>query len=148
MGKALLFEPPYRNPSEKFLGHLLETAGVPFAYEAKKLEYSVPARTAKYLPDFCITGTNILLEYKGWFGRNGAKERQKLLLLKQQHPNLDIRLVFSNAKNKIYTGSPTTYAAWADENGFKWCEVNKARGRTTLPASWVKDMKPASKGKR
>jgi hypothetical protein len=141
MKRGLLFEPAYRNPSEKFLGTLLQEGGVPFSYEGFKIEYEVPARTAKYLPDFFIEGTSIILEYKGWFGRSGAKERQKLILLKQQHPHLDIRLVFSDARKKIYKGSPTTYASWADENGFKWCEVNKMRGKVTLPASWLRDMK-------
>lgn len=144
MARGLLFEPPYRNPSEKFLGALLDEAGVQFSYEGFNIEYEVPARTAKYLPDFPIDGTNIILEYKGVFGhrgQGGAKERQKLILLKAQHPHLDIRLVFSDAKKKLYKGSLTTYANWADTNGFKWCEVNKVRGKTALPASWISDFK-------
>lgn len=141
MARGLLFEPSYRNPSEKFLGALLTEEGVEFDYEGFKIEYDVPARKAKYLPDFPIKGSHIILEYKGWFGKNGAKERQKLILLKQQHPHLDFRLVFSDAKKKIYKGSPTTYAAWADENGFKWCEINKTRGKVKLPDAWIKEMR-------
>lgn len=146
--RGILFETNYRNPSEKFLGALLDDAGIEFAYEGTKLPYDVPAREAKYLPDFQITRTNIILEYKGWFGRSGAKERQKLILLKEQYPELDIRLVFSDAKKRIYKDSKTTYAMWADEHGFKWCEVNRTRGKTSLPQSWINEMKGETNGKR
>lgn len=142
--RGLLFEPNYRNPSERFLGSLLDEAGIEFAYEGKKIPYDVPARTAKYLEDFGISGTNIILEYKGWFGRNGAKERQKFVLLKEQHPHLDIRFVFTDANKKITKTSPTTYAKWADDHGFKWCVINQRTGKKTLPASWIRDMKNAS----
>ena len=59
-----------------------------------------------------------------------VQARHKMLLVKQQHPDLDIRLVFSNAKARLYKGSPTTYAAWADRHGFPWAHK-------TIPEDWL-----------
>ena len=126
-------KPGYRNRLEKQVGDQLDAAGIEFAYEGQWLKYDVPARTAKYLPDF-LSG-NIVIETKGWFGRQGAKERQKLILLKEQHPDLDFRIVFSDARKPIYKGSPTTYAQWADDHGFKWAT------KGIVPKAWLKEMK-------
>ena len=115
------------------MGDQLHTAGVPFVYEGAWVPYDVPSRTAKYLPDFRVG--NIILEVKGWFGRQGAKERQKLVLLKEQHPDLDIKLVFTDSKKRIYKTSPTTYAMWADDHGFLWAD------KGTIPAEWLRDLK-------
>lgn len=139
--RVILFTPDYRNRVEKAVATQLEGAGVPFDYEGFKLPYEVPARTATYLPDFPITNTPILLEVKGWFGRQGAKERKKYLLLKEQYPDYDIRFVFTDASKKINKGSPTTYAMWADENGFLWSD------KGVIPAKWLKEMKKYVKAK-
>ena len=48
---------------------------------------------------------DIHLEVKGLFD---VQSRHKMLLVKQQHPDLDIRFVFSNANAPIYKGSPTS----------------------------------------
>ena len=54
-----------------------------------------------------------------------------MVLMKKQHPDLDIRFVFMNAKNKIYKGSKTTYAAWCARYNFEWAEGS-------IPMEWVK----------
>jgi hypothetical protein len=61
--------------------------------------------------------------------------RQRLILAKQQNPALDIRIVFENASLPINKGSPTTYAKWAEDHGFKWAD------KGVVPASWIKEMK-------
>lgn len=132
--QPILLTARYRNNLEKSIGAQLTKAGVEFDYEGEWIEYLVPARKAKYLPDFRPCMTRIIIEGKGWFGK-GAKERQKLVLLKEQHPDLDIRLVFSDANKKIYKGSPTTYAKWAEDHGFLWAT------RGEVPQAWIKDMK-------
>ena len=53
-------------------------------------------------------------------------------LIKKQYPELDIRFVFMNANNKIYKGSKTTYAMWANKHGFEWAEKN-------IPEEWLKN---------
>jgi hypothetical protein len=138
MPEPLLMQVRYRNRLERSVGEQLSAAGIPFDYEREWIPYDVPARTAKYLPDFWPRDTRIIIETKGWFGRQGAKERQKLVLLKEQHPELDIRLVFSDANKRIYPRSPTTYAKWADDHGFKW-----ATG--SVPQAWIKEIKRCKK---
>jgi len=132
---ALSVEPGYRNKLERSVGEQLSAAGIPFDYEAAWIKYEVPARTAKYLPDFRPRDTNIIIETKGWFGRSGSKERHKLVLLKEQHPDLDFRIVFSDAKKRIYKGSPTTYAKWADDHGFTWAD------KGVVPRAWLSELK-------
>jgi hypothetical protein len=138
---ALKLEASYRSGLEKNIAAQLEAEGLSFDYEQLKLEYNVPARVAKYTPDFKV-GT-IVIESKGAFGYgpnrfsggDPAKERQKLLLIKAQHPNLDLRIVFQRASTKIYKGSPTTYAKWATDNGFLWAD------KGAIPPEWIKEMK-------
>ncbi len=120
----------YRNGLERSVGEQLTTARVAFSYEGARVPFVVPERTAKYLPDFRVG--NIIIETKGWFGQ-GAKERQKLIFVRQSNPELDIRLVFSDANKKIYKTSPTTYAMWADHNGFKWATK-------VVPSSWITEL--------
>lgn len=140
MRPALEIEPAFRSGLEKKVADQLVAAKVDFGHESQWVRYDVPARTAKYLPDFTIANTAILIEAKGRFGGthrggNGAAERQKLVLLKEQHPELEIRIVFERASMPIYKGSKTTYAKWADDHGFKWSD------KGIVPASWLKEIK-------
>jgi hypothetical protein len=138
---ALKLEKTYRSGLEKNIAAQLEEQGVEFAFEEVKLEYDVPARKAKYTPDFKVG--SIFIESKGAFGYgpnrfsggDPAKERQKLLLIKAQHPGIDLRIVFQRASTKIYKNSPTTYAAWATTHGFKWSD------KGVIPPEWIKEMK-------
>jgi hypothetical protein len=43
--------------------------------------------------------------------------------------------VFQNANAKIYKGSKTTYAKWAEDHDFKWAD------KGIVPASWIKELK-------
>lgn len=132
-GPSLHFKPERRNPFEDRIEAQLVAAGIEFAYEGEKVEYAVPARPAKYLPDWLITGTQIIIEGKGWF--RSAKERQKLVLVKASNPHLDVRIVFSDANKKIYKGSKTTYAKWADDHGFKWST------KGVVPDEWIEEIR-------
>jgi hypothetical protein len=143
---ALMLETEFRSGSEEKVAAQLTAAGVAYAYEDRWVHYKVPERAAKYKPDFPIKDTNILIEVKGRFGGpgrwgtdRGAEERQKLILLKEQHPELDIRLVFDRSSTKIYKGSKTTYAKWADDHGFKWAD------KTRVPPEWIAEILKAQK---
>lgn len=138
--KPILIEARYRSLLEKKVADQLDAEGIEFDYESHWVEYTIPARKAKYLPDFPLRRTHILIEAKGRFGgfrsdSTGAQERQKLILLKEQHPDLEIRIVFQNARKPIYKGSKTTYAKWADDHGFKWSD------KGVVPAEWIAEMK-------
>jgi hypothetical protein len=47
------------------------------------------------------------------------------------NPDLDIRFVFQAPFNKIYKGSKTTYAKWAEKSGFPWCSYQ------SIPIEWL-----------
>ena len=113
----------YRSGFEAKLAHQLQRGGVSFQYESIKLEYT---KTATYTPDF-ILPNGIIIEAKGVWT---VEDRTKHLLVKAQHPHLDIRLVFMNAFNKIRKGSNTTYAAWCEKKNIQY--ANK-----TIPKSWL-----------
>lgn len=144
MAEPILLEASFRSTSERKVASQLDGAGIEYDFEGQIVPYTVPEREAKYKPDFPIRGTNILIEVKGRFGggnprfrapaSDGAKERQKLILLKEQHPELDIRIVFDRASTKIYKGSPTSYGKWATDHGFKWSD------KGTVPPSWIAEI--------
>jgi hypothetical protein len=121
----------FRSGFEQAIANILTKAKVKFDYEKETIEYSLPPKARKYLPDFRIfTGTKfIYIEAKGLFDRD---DRLKHLLLKEQHPDKDIRIVFQSAKNKIYKKSKTTYADWCDKHKIKWADK-------IIPKEWLKE---------
>tara|TARA_R110002094_G_scaffold31707_1_gene44455 strand:- start:84 stop:455 length:372 start_codon:yes stop_codon:yes gene_type:complete len=116
----------YRSKFELKLATYLANNKVKFEYEKDKFKYLPKIRT--YNPDFYIPETDIYIEAKGEFT---TADRVKMVLVQQQHKELDIRMVFMNAKNKIYKGSKTTYADWCDKHNYKWANE-------TIPADWLK----------
>ena len=120
-------EPRYRSGLERRIAAQLVEAGVEFEYEQSRLAYIRPPSTHKYTPDFCLTGTNIVVEAKGLFTR---EDRRKMLLVNEQHPELEFRFVFSNDRAKLYKGSSTTYGQWCEQNGFVYT-------RGLIPTDWL-----------
>jgi hypothetical protein len=113
----------YRSGFEQTLANQLQRSGVAFEYETIKIEYQ---KIATYTPDF-ILPNGIIIEAKGVWT---VEDRTKHLLVREQHPHLDIRLVFMNAYNKIRKGSNTTYARWCEKKNIIY--ANK-----TIPKSWL-----------
>lgn len=152
---ALTIEPEYRSDLEREAAAKLTQAGVPFSFEGMHIPYIVPEREAKYLPDFHFDNCPIIIEPKGRFGGSyeyrgkrfgnskdaAVKERQKFVLLRDQHPEWDIRFIFSRAKTPIYPGSKTTYGKWATDHRFKWAEK-------VIPDEWIEEIKNHLKHKR
>jgi hypothetical protein len=95
-------------------------------YECMKIPYFIPQTQHVYTPDIALPN-GIIVETKGRFT---AADRQKHLYVKQQHPELDIRFVFSNSKTKIRKGSKTSYADWCNKNGFLYAEK-------LVPKEWL-----------
>jgi hypothetical protein len=113
----------YRSRLEERLARWMEVNNLPFEYESKKLDYTIKA---VYTPDF-ILPNGIILEAKGYFK---PEDRRKMLAVKKQHPELDIRLVFQAPYNTLTKTSETTYAKWAEKNGFPWAIYND------IPLEW------------
>lgn len=116
----------YRSGFEKRIRADLDKRGVDYAYEPMRIEYK---KTCHYTPDFYLLSNGIFVEAKGRFT---SADRSKHLLLKAQHPELDIRFVFQAPHNKLNARSKTTYASWCDRHGFKWAEG-------TIPDEWEKE---------
>lgn len=102
----------------------LTEAGVPFEYETLKLKYEMPATVHTYTPDFKLPN-GIIIETKGIFD---ADDRKKHLLVKAQHPDLDIRFVFTNSKQRLTKSkvlSPAAFKAWLLETQGKTVGFSK-----------------------
>jgi mRNA-degrading endonuclease YafQ of YafQ-DinJ toxin-antitoxin module len=126
----------YRSGLEKVVAEFLKQNKKNFRYEDLKIEWK-DLRYRTYTPDF-ILDNGIIVETKGIFDN---EDRRKHLAVREQHPELDIRLVFSNAKAKLYKGSKTTYAMWCDKNGFLY-------SHRVIPPDWLKEKGKAVKTKR
>ena len=113
----------FRSGFEAKTAHYLTRLGVEFEYESTKIKYM---KMATYTPDF-ILPNGIIVETKGLWT---SEDRTKHLLIREQHPELDVRLCFQNARNKIRKGSKTTYAIWCEKKGIKYCDK-------TIPKSWL-----------
>lgn len=83
-----------RNAFEKGLEKQLKKAKVKYEYETERIPYSI---LGNYIPDFIISlgEHKIYVEAKGYF-RIDAK--RKMIAVKKQHPELDIRFVFYSKK--------------------------------------------------
>lgn len=126
----------YRSGLEKVVAEFLKQNKKNFRYEDLKIEWK-DLRYRTYTPDF-ILDNGIIVETKGIFDN---EDRRKHLAVREQHPELDIRLVFSNANAKLYKGSKTTYAMWCDKNGFLY-------SHRVIPPDWLKEKGKAVKTKR
>jgi hypothetical protein len=118
----------YRSGLEETLAAQLEAAGIDAEYEAGKIDYITPAKSHKYTWDFKLPN-GIIIESKGRFL---SADRQKHLLIKQQHPELDIRFVFSRSKTTISKASKTTYADWCTKYGFSYADK-------FIPHEWLQE---------
>lgn len=119
----------FRSGLEERTAKYLKKLKVKFTYEKLKIRWQ-DLRYRTYTPDF-ILANGIIVETKGRFI---TSDRQKHLMIKEQHPDLDIRFVFSNPNSKLYKGSKTTYADWCDKHGFKWAKEE-------IPLEWIKERK-------
>ena len=116
----------FRSGLELAVAEQLNKLGVPFQYEAKTILYERPASIRKYTPDILLPN-GIIIETKGRFI---TEDRLKMRWVKEQHPDLDIRFVFSNPSAPINKGSKTSYALWAETYGFPYA----AR---LIPKAWI-----------
>ena len=113
-----------RSGLERQVADLLKQLKVKYEYESEYFPYVIEH---KYIPDFRVG--DVYLETKGYFK---PADRRKMLAVKKANPNLDIRFVFQAPHNKINKRSKTTYAMWAEKNGFPWC------ASYAIPISWLK----------
>ena len=120
-----------RNPFEKKILEQLESLSTKkVLYEHLRLPYTT---SHEYLSDFFIQGTNIIIEAKGGGRAWSPQVRRKMLDVRDQHPEYDIRFVFYSdrpfgAKRK--DGTKMTQSEWCKKHGFKY-----AIGE--VPKEWI-----------
>lgn len=125
----------FRSGLESAISEALTKQGVDYKYEAETFKYLKPAKVSRYTPDFIITtrpdGTPkdrpLIIESKGRFV---TADRQKHILFKDQHPEVDLRFVFSNPNQRISKQSKTTYAMWCEKHGFQFSKLS-------IPEDWL-----------
>ena len=121
----------FRSGLEEKNAALIEKHGLPVFYEQFKVRYTVPLSFHTYTPDFRLPN-NIIVETKGVWD---AKDRAKMLLVREQYPDLDIRMVFSRLKSPIAPGSKTTVEQFCAKHGIPCAEK-------LIPEAWVKEAGP------
>jgi len=123
----------YRSGFEASFAKNLKDKRVTFDYESEVIEWIPPKK--KYTPDFIFEKKDGSIMYLELKGRLTVADRTKMKCVKEQHPEKDIRILFQNAKVKLYKGSTTEYGDWATKQGFIWSEGDK------IPKEWLKDIK-------
>ena len=118
----------FRSGLEEKVAEYLTSKGVGFSFETLKVFYVKPETKHIYTPDF-ILDNGIIIETKGrWL----LDDRKKHILIRKQHPNLDIRILFQNANAKIRKGSKTSYADFCEKHGIPYAHRE-------IPVAWLKE---------
>jgi hypothetical protein len=117
----------YRSGLEKEVAAYLKPRQNKVRYEVLKVEWE-DLKYRTYTPDF-VLDNGIIIETKGIFD---SADRRKHREIKRQHPELDIRFVFSNANAKLYKGAKSRYCNWCDKYEFQWAH-------RVIPEEWLKE---------
>lgn len=126
----------YRSGLEDQTKSFLEQLQSEVRYEQIKIEWE-DLKYRTYTPDFELDN-GIIVETKGRFMPD---DRRKHLCIKAQHPELDIRFVFSNANAPINKGAKQRNWEWCEQNGFKWAH-------RVIPEEWLSEEgKPRGKAR-
>tara|TARA_X000000950_G_C13416333_1_gene458265 strand:- start:39 stop:491 length:453 start_codon:yes stop_codon:yes gene_type:complete len=117
----------YSSGLEHDISIYLDSYKLKYEYEKIKIEWEdLTYRT--YTPDF-VLHNGIIIETKGQFI---TADRMKHRAIKKQHPNLDIRFIFGNSKQKLRKGAKSTYADWCIKYDFRYYD-------RIIPEDWLKE---------
>ena len=131
---------PFRSRFEQRIAEQLDEAKIKYEYEAVEVEYDLEVHrgncnncgsnlvtsTRSYLTDFYVPSLDFYIEVKGRFT---STDRTKMRSVVEQHPDLDVRMLFMR-DNKLNKRSKTCYSDWCEKNGIKY-----AVG--TIPEDWL-----------
>jgi hypothetical protein len=87
----------YRSKFEASVAASLKARGLQFGYEVQALSYTI---SAVYTPDFVLPN-GVIVETKGLLD---SDDRRKMVAVKAQHPELDIRLCFMRGRRQVEPG--------------------------------------------
>lgn len=110
-----------RNKFEKRIFASLKRRKAAFKYEGKKLPYVLACH---YIPDFIVETPlgQVYIETKGYLR---PEDKRKLVAVKKQHPEIDLRILFYASNEQ--------YIKWATKNGFKYAV-------SSIPTEWLKGL--------
>ena len=114
----------FRSGLEQKVADLLVDLGVKYEYESTKIPYVIHF---SYCPDFVLPN-GVWLETKGYWD---AADRRKIKAVKQQNPEIDLRMVFQAPYNTISKKSKTTYAKYCEKLGIPWTSW------ANIPLDWL-----------
>ena len=125
----------FRSRLEERTADQLIELDLAWAYEGETIPYSIPESNHMYHPDFVIDTSkgNLYIECKGkhrWGGLD-KKTRDKMIYVRDQNSDLDIRFVFDKAGNRIGKSKKSkTWEKWCEENDFLYAIAN-------IPLDWL-----------
>lgn len=100
------------------------TGEINWSYEGRSFDLLIPR---SYTPDFFLEN-GVVLEVKGYFD---AEDRRLIKLFREQHSDVDLRMVLQKPHQKLTKTGKMTYATWCDKHNVPWCEG------PTVPSSWL-----------
>lgn len=113
----------FKSGFERTVAANLKSRGVNFEYESLELPYTL---AGTYHPDLLLVDSGIIVEIKGVLDREA---KRKMLAVRRQYPDLDLRFLFMDAKKKV-PGTKQSHSQWAERNGYKWAEGK-------IPEEWL-----------
>lgn len=105
-------------------------------YEALGVPFQVPATMKKYHPDF-VLANGLIIEVKGIFS---IEDRRKHLLVREQYPGIEIRIIFyqdgflsPKRGDRTRTDRNKRYSDWCEMHDIEY--VIDKEGR--IPKEWL-----------
>jgi hypothetical protein len=114
----------FRSGLEGQVAKQLSANGNQWTYESQSFDLLIPR---SYTPDFFLDN-GVVLEVKGYFD---AEDRRLIKLFREQHPDVDLRMVLQKPHQKLTKTGRMTYATWCERYSVPWCEGS------LIPKSWL-----------
>jgi hypothetical protein len=114
----------FRSGLEGQVAKQLTASGNQWTYESQSFDLLIPR---SYTPDFFLDN-GVVLEVKGYFD---AEDRRLIKLFREQHPDVDLRMVLQKPHQKLTKTGRMTYATWCERYSVPWCEGS------LIPKSWL-----------
>jgi hypothetical protein len=114
----------FRSGFEGQVAKQLTANGNQWSYESQSFDLLIPR---SYTPDFFLDN-GVVLEVKGYFD---AEDRRLIKLFREQHPDVDLRMVLQKPQQKLTKTGRMTYATWCERYSVPWCEGS------LIPKSWL-----------
>ena len=114
----------FKSKLEENVAELLTNLGISYEYESTKVPYTIQHH---YIPDFVLPNYTYL-ETKGYWS---PADRRKVLAVKRENPEINLRMIFQAPYNKISKKSKTTYAQWCERHDIPWSSFHD------IPLDWL-----------